>query len=72
MMVKQVFAVEMECTACVMRLEGLEDKLPGIKSIRASYQKQRLDVEYDDGLVTEAQIKAAAAKMGYELQAVAV
>ena len=68
-MVKQIFKVEMHCTACVMRLEGLEDKLPGIRQIRASYQKQQLAVEYDPAQVTEAQITAAAAKMGYALMA---
>jgi copper chaperone CopZ len=60
----------MHCTACVMRLEGLEDKLPGISRIRASYRQQQLEVEYDEGQVTEDQIKAAAAKMGYALEIV--
>ena len=68
-MVKQIFKVEMHCTACVMRLEGLEDQLPGIQQIRASYQKQQLEIGYDAAQVTEAQIKAAAAKMGYALVA---
>jgi copper chaperone CopZ len=68
-MIKQTFSVEMHCTACVMRLEGLEDDLPGVKRIRASYQKQQLDVDYDETQVTEAQIKAAASKMGYSLLA---
>lgn len=66
-MVKHIFKVEMHCTACVMRLEGLEDKLPGITQIRASYQKQQLEIEFDPSRVTETQIKAAAAKMGYTL-----
>ncbi len=71
-MVKQVYKVEMHCTACVMRLEGLEDTLPGIKRIRASYHKQQLEIEYEETLVTEAQIKAAAAKKGYDLLATPV
>jgi copper chaperone CopZ len=69
-MVKQIFSVEMHCTACVMRLEGLEDDLPAIKHIHASYQKQQLEVEFDASQVTETQIKAAAAKKGYTLTAV--
>jgi copper chaperone CopZ len=69
-MSKQTFSAEMHCTACVMRLEGLEDDLPGIRSIRASYQKQQLEVDYDEARVTVALIKAAAAKMGYALQVV--
>jgi copper chaperone CopZ len=69
-MSKKTFAVEMHCTACVMRLEGLEDDLPGIRRIRASYQKQQLEVDYDQAQLTEAQIKAAAAKIGYALEVV--
>jgi copper chaperone CopZ len=66
-MISQTFSAEMHCTACVMRLEGLEDDLPGITRIRASYQKQQLEVDYDETRVTEAQIRAAAATMGYTL-----
>ena len=48
-MLKQIFRVtDMHCTACVMRLEGLEDDLPGVKRVKASYQKQQMEVEYDE------------------------
>ena len=66
---KQVFQVpDMHCSACVMRLEGLEDELPGIRRIAASYRKQRLEVEYDEAQVNEAQIVAAAETLGYAIQ----
>ena len=66
---KQVFQVpDMHCPACVMRLEGIEDELPGIRRIAASYRKQRLEVEYDETQVSEAQIVAAAEALGYPLQ----
>ena len=56
-MTKQVIHVtDMHCTACVMRLEGLEDDLPGVKRIRASYQKQQMEIEYDETQLTLAQI----------------
>jgi copper chaperone CopZ len=65
---KQVFQVpDMHCPACVMRLEGLEDDLPGIRRIAASYRKQRLEVEYNEAEVTEAQIVTAAEALGYAL-----
>ena len=33
-MVKQVFRVlDMHCTNCAMTIEGLEDDLPGVKSV---------------------------------------
>jgi copper chaperone len=66
---KQVFHVpDMHCPACVMRLEGIEDELPGIRRIAASYRKQRLEVEYDEAKITEAQIVTAAEALGYALQ----
>ena len=46
---KKVFTVrDMECPNCAMHLEGLEDELPGIKSISASYKKQSMEVEFDE------------------------
>ncbi len=66
-MAQQVFRVpDMHCSACVMRLEGIEDELPGIKRISASYRKQQMDVEYDESQVSVKQIVAAAKKHGYE------
>ncbi len=65
-MTKQVFRVtDMHCSACVMRLEGLEDDLPGVKSIKASYQKQQMEVEYDEKKLNAAQIVAAVQRLGY-------
>lgn len=65
---KQVYRVpDMHCSACVMRLEGLEDELPGIRHIAASYRKQQLVVEYDEALVNETQIVTAAEALGYTL-----
>ena len=49
----------MSCPACVMQLEALEDELNGVKSIRANYKKQRMDVEFDEGRISDKQIRAA-------------
>jgi copper chaperone len=65
---KQVFHVpDMHCPACVMLLEGIEDTLPGIRRIAGSYRKQQLVVEYDEAVVDEARIVAAAETLGYIL-----
>ena len=65
-MVKQVFRVtDMHCSNCVMRIEGLEDDLPGVKSVVASYRKGQMTVEYDETQTNEAQILAAVARLGY-------
>ena len=66
-MAKQLFRVaDMHCSACVMRLEALEDELSGIKQVRASYRKQQMEVEYDEAAVTPQEIIAAAKQRGYE------
>ena len=65
---KQSYNVpDMHCPACSMLLEGIEDDLPGIRRIAASYHKQRLEVDFDESQVSEAQIVAAAESLGYAL-----
>ena len=67
-MVKQVFRVtDMHCSNCVMRIEGLEDDLPGVQRIRASYKKQQVEVEFDETRVSAAQIAAAIQQLGYTI-----
>ncbi len=56
---------DMHCAMCAMKLEALEDKLPGVTSVAASYHKQQLVVEYDETRLTEAEIVAAVAREGY-------
>ena len=65
-MVKKTYTVkDMHCANCVMRIEGLEDTLPGVKSVSASYRKGQMTVEFDEARLTEAQILAAVGKLGY-------
>ena len=49
-----------------MLVESIEDDLPGIQRVKASYQKARVEVEYDETMVSEAQIVAAIKQKGYE------
>ncbi len=56
---------DMECVNCAMHLEGLEDKLPGIRRINASYKKQTMEVDFDETRLTVEQIITAANAMGY-------
>jgi copper chaperone CopZ len=66
-MVKKIFRVEgMSCSNCPIEVEGIEDDLPGIKKVSASYQKGQMVVEYDEGLVSDAQIMAAVKARGYQ------
>ena len=58
----------MHCSACVMKLEGLEDDMPGVKRAEASYQKQSMLVEYDDSKVSEEEIRKAIDELGYTVE----
>ena len=65
-MTKTAFKItNMECPACAMRLEGLEDTLPGARRVSASYRKARLEIEYDERLLAPQQIIAAIQALGY-------
>ena len=65
-MIKKVFSIpDMHCSNCVMRLEGIEDELDGIREIRGSYHKQTLEVTFDETVVSEDEIKQAITDLGY-------
>lgn len=67
-MVKKTYRVEgMHCSNCAMNIEGIEDDLPGVKRVSASYQKGRMVVEFDEEKVSEALIFAAVEKRGYSV-----
>jgi copper chaperone CopZ len=59
------YVPDMQCPNCAMHLEGLEDDLPGVKRVTASYKKQAMEVEFDETQLTAEQIIAAANALGY-------
>jgi copper chaperone len=68
-MIKKTFKIpDMHCSNCVMRLESLEDELEGVRSITASYHKQSFEVEFDEKVISEEQIKQAIVRLGYTVQ----
>jgi copper chaperone CopZ len=58
---------KMHCGNCAMILESLEDELPGIIEISASYHKQQMVVEFDERLINLDEIIQAARNKGYDL-----
>jgi copper chaperone CopZ len=67
-MLKKTYRIpDMQCPNCAMILESIEDKLPGIQEINASYKRAEMVVEFDETKVTEAQIIAAVEKKGYQV-----
>jgi copper chaperone CopZ len=57
----------MICPACVNHLEALEDELEGILFIKANYRKQHMELEFDESRISEGEIRAAIAELGYEI-----
>jgi len=68
-MMKKTFKIlDMHCSNCPMILESIEDDLPGVKQISASYARGTMVVEFDESKVTVAQILAAIKQKGYQVQ----
>jgi copper chaperone CopZ len=57
--------LDLHCPACVMRLEGIEDDLAGVTSVKASYASQTMEVIYDEAILDQSQIIAAVQELGY-------
>jgi copper chaperone CopZ len=56
---------DMHCVNCAMTLQSLEDDLPGVKQVDASYRSGKMLVEYDEAILDEAKIIAAVKDLGY-------
>jgi copper chaperone CopZ len=48
-----------------MHLEALEDELPGITSVNASYHKQQMIVDFNPDILLEVKLKEAIVEKGY-------
>ena len=58
---------DMHCSNCVMILEGIEDRLAGIRSAQASYHKGQLVVEYDENTLRLEKIVEEVTRLGYKV-----
>jgi copper chaperone CopZ len=56
---------DMHCVNCAMTLQSLEDDLPGVNQVEASYRSGKMIVDYDESIVDVGKIIAAAKKLGY-------
>jgi copper chaperone CopZ len=68
MTTKTFHVLDMQCTNCPMIIESIEEVLPGIIDISASYHKQQVVVEYDETCLTAEQIISAIEKKGYKVE----
>lgn len=56
-----------ECPNCILKLEGIEDQLPGIKWVEGSYRKSQLRIEFEPDKVSIEQIRDRVQSMGYQV-----
>lgn len=68
-MKSDIFAVSgMKCVHCKANVENALKSLNGVKSAEANIEKANVNVEYDESVVTSAQLKEAVDNSGrYEL-----
>ena len=56
---------DMHCVNCVITLQSLEDDLPGVNTVDASYRSGKVVVEFDEAILDEAKIIDAIKVLGY-------
>ncbi len=65
-MLKKTFRVrDMHCSNCAMKIESLEDDMPGVKRVSVSYQRGLVVVEFDEMCLTPEDIIQAIKIQGY-------
>jgi copper chaperone CopZ len=56
---------DMHCVNCAMTLQSLEDDLPGVKQVDASYRSGKMVVEFDETKLSVERIIIAIRELGY-------
>jgi copper chaperone CopZ len=65
-MLKKTFQVtDMHCANCAMMIESIEDDLPGVRRVSASYARSQVVVEFDETATNPDAIIQAIRSKGY-------
>ena len=65
-MSKKSFKIEgMTCSACANRVERVTKKLEGVNESSVNFATETLSVDFDENILTSADIEAAVVKAGY-------
>lgn len=65
-MATQAFKIsDMTCSSCIMHIEALEDKLPGVKRLDVNFKRHQMTAEFDESKITPRQIADAVSELGY-------
>ena len=63
-----VTAPDISCGHCVARVKDAIGILPGVASVEADVDTKRVDIDFDPGRVSLAQIESALDEAGYPVQ----
>lgn len=58
----------MSCSACAARVEKVTSKLPGVLQSNINFASEKLDIEYDEKVVSLDEIKLAVKNAGYKAE----
>jgi Cu+-exporting ATPase len=58
----------MTCAACARTVERTSGKLPGVKSASVNFATEKLNINYDNAVVTLSDIQKAVEKAGYRIR----
>ncbi len=59
---------KLHCEGCEQRVGRALKRLGGVREVEASYQTQRVEVEYDPGQVGEGEIRERLELLGYRVE----
>src|SRR5690625_2057481 len=66
-MTKKTFAIEgMTCASCVQTVEKATKKLPGVQESSVNLATEKLNISFDDNIVSVSDIQASVDKSGYK------
>lgn len=58
---------DMDCGTCALHIEGLEDEIAGVDTIKVSYKKQLMEITYDEHKTNPTDIRKRVKALGYGL-----
>lgn len=66
-MKNEILKIEgMTCAACARTVERASEKLPGVKSASVNFATEKLNINYDNAIITLSDIQKAVEKAGYK------
>lgn len=67
-MTKKTYQLEtVACPSCVMKIEGMLKKTPGVSESEVLFNSARVKVSFDESTVSSEELKSRIDKLGYKV-----